>query len=248
MNTPSVWSFVIHASPVVKCVMLILLSASIASWTLILQRYRLLKTRRLEAQRFEQQFWSGIDLTQLHTELQKKADKLTGLSHIFYAGFNDYLKTSRYAQTTKAMMSSCQRSMRIAEAQEISQLEKNLSFLATVGSNSVYIGLFGTVWGIMSAFRGLSLVQQATIALVAPGISEALIATAIGLLAAIPAVIAYNFFTSQIERIQNTYQTFQEEFLSILNHQSHHHATIGAKPISSTRPSEHALDQEASHV
>lgn len=219
-SSPSIWSFIIHAGPVVKCVMLILFFASITSWTLIFQRHRLLRLRRKEAKQFEKRFWSGIDLNQLNQSLEHERSPLTGLAHIFHAGFSDYLKAIKKPNTSlKAVLTSCQRSMRIAESQELDHLEKNLSFLATVGSNSVYIGLFGTVWGIISAFRGLSLVEQATIAMVAPGISEALIATAIGLIAAIPAVIAYNFFSSQIERLENSYQIFQQEFLSILEHQ-----------------------------
>lgn len=217
----SIWSFIVHAGPVVKCVMLILLAASVCSWSIIFQRARLLKQRRKEAKQFEERFWSGNDLSQLYDGLQKQRQAVTGLSSIFQAGFSEYLKSSRAKHDRLSLLKGTQRAMRIAQSHEIEFLEKHLSFLATVGSNSVYIGLFGTVWGIMSAFRGLGAVQQATIAMVAPGISEALIATAMGLVAAIPAVIAYNFFTSHIERLDNSYQTFQEEFSSVLHHQTH---------------------------
>lgn len=216
----SIWSFIIHAGPVVKTVMLVLLAASVCSWTIIIQRMRLLKTRRKEARQFEQRFWSGSDLNQIYDNLHSQHKPVTGLANIFYAGFSEYLKSSRASHDRVSVIKSTQRAMRIAQSHEIDGLEKHLSFLATVGSNSVYIGLFGTVWGIMSAFRGLGSVQQATIAMVAPGISEALIATAMGLVAAIPAVIAYNFFTSQLERLDNSYQTFQDEFSSVLHHQT----------------------------
>ena len=163
-----------------------------------------------------------MDLSQIYQQLDKHPSQVTGLTNIFYAGFGEYQRIQSQSQShnnSDRVITSTQRAMRIAESNELSVLERHLSFLATVGSNSVYIGLLGTVWGIMSAFRGLGAVQQATIAMVAPGISEALIATAMGLIAAIPAVIAYNFFTNQVERLSNSYQTFQEEFSGILHHQ-----------------------------
>ncbi len=226
----SIWSFIINAGPVVKAVMLILLFASVSSWTIIIQRMRLLKQRRKEAKQFEERFWSGSDLNQIYDNLHNQHKAVSGLSKIFYSGFSEYLKSTRKSHDKTSVMKSTQRAMRIAQSHEVDFLEKHLSFLATVGSNSVYIGLFGTVWGIMSAFRGLGAVQQATIAMVAPGISEALIATAMGLVAAIPAVIAYNFFTNQVERLDNSYQTFQEEFSSVLNHQTQPSAHHDAEP------------------
>lgn len=216
MPDMSLWSFIAHADIVVKTVMLILLCASIASWTIIFQRSRLLKNSLKEARTFEQRFWSGIDLAQMFQQLGKQRQTLSGMAAIFYAGFDEFLKAK---QKHEHIIQHTERAMRIAESNEMSTLEQHLSFLATVGSNSVYIGLLGTVWGIMSAFRGLGAVQHATIAMVAPGISEALIATAMGLVAAIPAVIAYNFFTAKIDRIQQSYQTFQEEFSGVLHHQ-----------------------------
>jgi biopolymer transport protein TolQ len=222
----SLWGFIANADIVVKTVMLILLVLSVASWTIIFQRIRLLKTRRKEAEQFEKRFWSGVDLSQIYQQLDKHPSQVSGLTNIFYAGFGEYQRIQDQGHNNSdRVITSTQRAMRIAESNELGMLERHLSFLATVGSNSVYIGLLGTVWGIMSAFRGLGAVQQATIAMVAPGISEALIATAMGLIAAIPAVIAYNFFTNQVERLSNSYQTFQEEFSGILHHQVPSHTS-----------------------
>lgn len=214
----SLWNFIINAGLIVKLVLIILLLASLVSWTIIFQRIFLFKQLRQEGKKFEKLFWSGIDLNQLFKELVNKNNNLTGLANIFYAGFNEFkrLYQSSKDHVSNRVMEGTQRAMRIAHAREIDALEQHLAFLATVGSTSPYIGLFGTVWGIMTSFRALSDVQQATIAMVAPGISEALIATAIGLFAAIPAVIAYNRFSNKIERINNQYEMFQEEFTNIL--------------------------------
>lgn len=219
MPDMSLWGFIVNADIIVKSVMVILLLASIASWTIIFQRIGLLKKSQKELNSFEKRFWSGVDLSQMHQQLTKHPAEITGLAAIFHAGFDEYLK-GQGKKSFEQTLNNTQRAMRVAEANQMSKLESHLSFLASVGSNAVYIGLFGTVWGIMSAFRGLGAVQQATIAMVAPGISEALIATAMGLIAAIPAVIAYNFFTAKIERINQSYQTFQEEFSGVLHHQA----------------------------
>lgn len=218
----SIWSFIINAGWVVKIVMLILLSASIASWTVIIQRSLLFRQSRKNAHQFEERFWSGIDLSQLFQQLMNKGAQLTGLSAIFHAGFNEYNRLSKQSSThPDAVMEGTARAMRVAQSREIDRLEKHLSFLATVGSTSPYVGLFGTVWGIMTSFQALGSVTQATIAMVAPGISEALIATAIGLFAAIPAVIAYNRFSNDLERLNNNYDTFQDELSSILHRQAY---------------------------
>ncbi len=218
----SLWSFIADAGPVVKCVMLILMAASIASWTIIIQRARLLKATHLSVTNFERRFWSGVDLNQLFQQLSTKPEDLSGLAAIFYAGFNEFTRLRRQSGINPAaIMEGVQRAMRIAQAHDVDNLERHLSFLATVGSTSPYVGLFGTVWGIMSSFRALSAVQQATISMVAPGISEALIATAIGLFAAIPAVIAYNYFANALERLTNSYDTFQQEFSNVLHRQAH---------------------------
>ncbi|MDR1057832.1 MAG: protein TolQ [Coxiellaceae bacterium] len=216
----SLWSFVANAGPVVKIVMLLLLAASVWSWTIIFQRFFFLKDAELAIKKFEKQFWSGSDLNKLYTELDNRQEELHGLEHIFYAGFGEYSRLKKQATAkSDAILEGVQRAMRIAFAREAALLELHLSFLATVGSTSPYVGLFGTVWGIMTSFRALGRAQQATMAMVAPGISEALIATAMGLSAAIPAVIAYNRYASEVEKLANLYDTFREEFSSILHRQ-----------------------------
>lgn len=216
MTEPSLWSFISNASPVVKFVIIILLFASIVSWTVILQRVLYFKQLRHAAQQFENYFWSGTNLQTLYKELSENINR-SGLSQIFYAGFKEFQRLS--TGNRAPMLDSTQRAMRVATTQEISALEKHLGFLATVGSTSPYVGLFGTVWGIMSAFRALGVAGQATIAMVAPGIAEALIATAIGLFAAIPAVIAYNRLSSSAERIATQYENFQDELTTLFDHQ-----------------------------
>jgi biopolymer transport protein TolQ len=219
---PSLWSFVLDADFIVKLVMLILLCASIASWAIIIQRTALLKRTRRDAKDFEHLFWSGIDLTHLFNQMAEKKERLSGMATIFYAGFNEYTRLRQQTNTNpEALMEGTQRAMRIAQSRETESLEQNLAFLATVGSTSPYVGLFGTVWGIMTSFRALGAVQQASIAMVAPGISEALIATAIGLFAAIPAVIAYNRLSNQLENIGQDYEIFSEEFSNILHRKAY---------------------------
>ena len=216
----SLWSFIANAGPVVKIVMLVLLAASIWSWTIILQRWFFLRAARLAVKKFEEQFWSGSELNKLYQELNGRRNSLHGLEIIFYAGFSEYKRLSQTTANPDVIIAGAQRAMRIVLAREVAGLEQHLSFLATVGSTSPYVGLFGTVWGIMTSFRALSGVQQATMAMVAPGISEALIATAMGLFAAIPAVIAYNRYASEVEKLTNIYTTFNEEFSSILHRQT----------------------------
>lgn len=218
MTEPSLWSFIINASPVVKLVLLILLMASLASWTIIIERVLFFKRQRREAKVFENHFWSGANLPNLYQEMHDDPQHQFGLSHIFYDGFKEFQRRMQGRQP-KHLLDSTQRAMRIATTQEISTLEKHLGFLATVGSTSPYVGLFGTVWGIMTSFRALGTASQATIAMVAPGIAEALIATAIGLFAAIPAVIAYNRLSHHAESLATQYETFQEELTSVLDHQ-----------------------------
>lgn len=218
----SLWSFIMNASFIVKVVITILLLASIASWAIIVQRALLLKRTRRTAKKFEQTFWSGVELTQLFEQISTHPEKLSGLNTIFHAGFTEYMRLKQKPYTTpKILIEATQRAMRVAQSRETENLERNLAFLATVGSTSPYIGLFGTVWGIMTSFRALGTVQQATIAMVAPGISEALIATAMGLFAAIPAVIAYNRFSNDLDRIAQNYETFQEEFLNVLHREAY---------------------------
>lgn len=219
-SDPSLWSFVANASLVVKMVMLLLLAASVWSWTIIFQRWFFLKKTCLAVKKFEECFWSGSELHKFYQELDARHSDLHGLELIFHAGFSEYTRLSKQpALKTDSVISGAERAMRVVLAREIACLEQHLSLLATVGSTSPYVGLFGTVWGIMTSFRALGGVQQATMSMVAPGISEALIATAMGLFAAIPAVIAYNRYASEVERLSNIYDTFKEEFSSILHRQ-----------------------------
>jgi len=214
--------YFLDAGFVVKMVMLLLLAASIASWTLIFQRGRFLKKTRQLAKLFEKRFYSGIELSQLYAEVSSKRRAQNSLATIFHAGFKEYNHLHNQSKIQiNTLIESVQRSMGIAYMRETEKLESHLPFLASVGSTSPYVGLFGTVWGIMTAFQALGNVQQATIAMVAPGISEALIATAMGLFAAIPAVLAYNRYSSQVERLQNQFTAFQETFSNILLRKAH---------------------------
>ncbi|MFZ0788358.1 MAG: protein TolQ [Chromatiaceae bacterium] len=216
----SLLNLILHASLVVQLVLLVLVLASVTSWTMILDRGRVLGKARKLANAFEERFWSGGDLSALYKDLSADDKGNHGLAAIFRAGFKEYVRMRKVeGNDMMAVLQGAERSMRVALSREMDRLEANLAFLATVGSTSPYVGLFGTVWGIMHAFHALGNVDQATLALVAPGISEALVATAIGLLAAIPAVIAYNRYSNQVERLNNRYEEFMEEFSSLLQRQ-----------------------------
>jgi biopolymer transport protein TolQ len=218
-ETSGVYLF-LEASFVVQFIMLLLVAASLVSWTFIFQRGAALRKASQEVKQFEDLFWSGADLNQLYADLSEK-DNLSGCSLIFCSGFKEYVRLRKTSNAIPESISDATyRSMRVAMSREVDDLEQRLPFLATVGSISPYIGLLGTVWGIMTAFIALGQVRQATLQMVAPGIAEALIATAIGLFAAIPAVIAYNRFSTKVEKIENTYGNFMEEFSSILHRQS----------------------------
>lgn len=223
MSDLNLWHLVLQASTVVQLVILILLAASVLSWTLIFDRARVLKRAKLTAEDFEQRFWSGGDLADLYHELEQSPENSKGPAAIFQAGFREFarLRKAGVQGDPMAVVQGAQRSMRVALNREMDTLESHLPFLATVGSTSPYIGLFGTVWGIMHAFHALSNVKQATLAMVAPGISEALVATAIGLFAAIPAVVAFNRYSTDVERLNNRYDDFLEEFSTILQRQVH---------------------------
>jgi biopolymer transport protein TolQ len=207
------------ASLTVQLVLLVLLLASLLSWALIFRKWRVLMTARRAAEIFEDRFWSGGDVTALFKNLHARRENLSGLERIFEAGFSEFARLHKQAGSPERILEVAQRSMRIALSRETNAVESHLSFLATVGSTSPYVGLFGTVWGIMNSFRALSNVQQATLAMVAPGIAEALVATAMGLFAAIPAVIAYNRFSSDVERLLSVYDNFMEEFATLLHRQ-----------------------------
>ncbi|HHJ39007.1 MAG: protein TolQ [Methylothermaceae bacteria B42] len=212
--TDSLFGLIANASLLVQLVMAILLLASLASWTLIFQKHRELKQVEEEAENFESRFWSGIDLAELYKQLNKS--DAAGLETVFLAGYKESAKLFKLRAPPHLIAENVERAMRVAISRVIEDLDDRLPFLATVGSTSPYVGLFGTVWGIMNSFRALGDVQQATLALVAPGIAEALIATAMGLFAAIPAVIAYNRFSTHIDRIQRRYDNFAEEFICLL--------------------------------
>ena len=218
----SMWSLISNASLVVQFVMLILVGASITSWVIIFQRSQLLRAARAGLNSFEDRFWSGTDLSKLYRQVCNNADLDSGVEQIFRAGFKEFSRLNQQpGANPDSVMEGVARSMRVAISHEEEKLEQSLPFLATVGSTSPYIGLFGTVWGIMNSFRGLAQVQQATLATVAPGIAEALIATAIGLFAAMPALIAYNRFAARGENLIARYYTFADEFQAILHRKVH---------------------------
>lgn len=231
----SLVGYFLNASPVVKLVMLILLIASVLSWTLIFHRGSYIKQTRKQMREFQDKYWEGGDLNHIYAAFNHRKSKreFTGLAALFNAGFREVLRYKKQGSGIAATMEGAERAIAIAEAKELDKLDNHLSVLATIGSISPYIGLFGTVWGIMMSFQALSAVQQATMPMVAPGISEALVATAMGLFAAIPALIAYNRFTSSINRIANQYATFREEFLAIIARQLQ--ANIAEKVITETR-------------
>ncbi|ODS22591.1 protein TolQ [Candidatus Endobugula sertula] len=223
-DTLSIFSLIAGASLLVQLVMLILFLASIVSWVMIIQRASYQGRVKSSFHNFEDKFWSGVDLTQLYRQGNDLAsqDKIEGVENIFRAGFKEFSRLRQQDNMeSDAIMEGTQRAMRVALAREQEKLDAHLSFLASVASVSPYIGLFGTVWGIMNSFRGLANTTQATLATVAPGISEALVATAMGLFAAIPAVLAYNRFSARSESLSNRYETFAEEFSSILHRQLH---------------------------
>ena len=220
----SLVDLVLHASFTVQLVMAILMAASMLSWYMIVQRAIYFRNARNEMYTFEERFWSGIDLSQLYREGNEKfadGQPLLGMESIFRAGFKEFSRLAQQAEMdAEAVIEGSRRAMRVAVMREEERLERHLAFLASVGSTSPYIGLFGTVWGIMHSFRGLANSTQATLATVAPGISEALIATAMGLFAAIPAVLAFNRFASKVDVLGNRYDTFMDEFSSILYRQA----------------------------
>jgi len=219
----------LQASFIVQAVLLLLLAASIASWAIILRKRRVLRRAISGSDVFESTFWSGGDLATIYQDISqgKPPSDMAGL---FEAGFREFRRlNSQPGLTAGQIVEGAQRAMRVARMREMDQLEHNLATLATIGSTSPYVGLFGTVWGIMNSFQALGNVQSATLAMVAPGIAEALIATAMGLFAAIPAVIAYNRYADQVGRLEVRYDTFSEEFSTIL--QRHTRANPPPAPL-----------------
>lgn len=220
-NSLNLLSLVLHASIPVQLVMLLLLFGSVASWVIIFRKKRILDRAARDADAFEERFWSGAELSKLYAGSTERNRDIGGLEAIFEAGFREFGRLrQRRGADSRMQLEGAQRAMRATGSREIDGLEHNLEFLANVGSISPYVGLFGTVWGIMISFQGLANMKEATIATVAPGISEALVATAMGLFAAIPAVWAYNRYATKVERLSVRYDAFSEEFSSILQRQA----------------------------
>ena len=208
------------ASILVQLVMLTLLTFSVVCWAMIFQRRKVINTAGLQLQEFEDKFWSGADLSKLYSETSAKV-QVQGIESLFLAGFKEFARLRKsQINNPQAIVDGTHRAMRVALSREVDNLEMHLPFMATVGSISPYIGLFGTVWGIMNSFIAIGAVKQATLQMVAPGIAEALIATAMGLFAAIPAVMAFNRFSHKVEKLENSYGNFMDEFSSILQRQS----------------------------
>ncbi|TAN02535.1 MAG: protein TolQ [Rhodanobacteraceae bacterium] len=229
----NILDLVIHASLPVKLVLLILVIFSFTSWVIIFRKKALLDAATRDADDFEERFWSGVDLAALFREVSNRAGEAGGLAGVFESGFREFVRQrQRGSEDRRAVLEASERAMRVSATRELEKLERNLEYLANVGSISTYVGLFGTVWGIMVAFQGLGSLKQATIATVAPGISEALVATAMGLFAAIPAVWAYNRYSTRLDRMTLRYETFQEEFSSVLQRQMH-----AEEPVTPTTPS-----------
>ena len=232
MNNPqdmSILNLVLHASFVVQLVMLLLLGVSVASWTAIFRKLFALKRVKALNEEFEREFWSGTSLNDLFSSATQNAKHAGPMERIFASGMREYQKLrERRVTDASTLLDGARRAMRASFQREMDVIESSLSFLASVGSVSPYVGLFGTVWGIMHAFTGLAGMQQVTLQTVAPGIAEALVATAIGLFAAIPAVVAYNRFARDIDRVANQQETFIEEFSNILQR------NLGAHPAPAT--------------
>ena len=213
----SIVSLILEASFVVQLVILMLLVTSLASWTIIIEKSRMLKQSMVAADEFESRFWSGGDLASIYREIARSSNARLGMAGIFESGFREFGRLKKeLGLSGDQILEGARRSMRVSQMREVDRLENNLAFLATVGSTSPYVGLFGTVWGIMNSFQALANVQSATLALVAPGIAEALIATAMGLFAAIPAVIAFNRYADKVGRLEVRFDGFMEEFSAIL--------------------------------
>ncbi len=211
-----------NASVLVQLVMLLLLVASFISWMIIFRKRTVLGEAKRAADRFEDLFWSGQDLATIYKQIDERPHESNGMEKIFHSGFREFARLRQQSNVEPmAVLEGSARAMRVTLSRELYELELHLSFLATVGSTSPYVGLFGTVWGIMNSFRALGSANQATLAMVAPGIAEALIATAMGLFAAIPAVIAYNRYANDAEHLTNRYDTFVEEFSTILQREAH---------------------------
>ncbi len=227
-NNLSLLQLALAASPVVKLVMLLLLAASVVSWGIILRKRGILRRAMAGSDSFESTFWSGGDLSEIYRDVTQSGKPPTDMAGVFEAGFRAFRRLTQQADLTPGqVVEGAQRAMRVAQMREMDRLEASLATLATVGSTSPYVGLFGTVWGIMNSFTALGNVQSATLAMVAPGIAEALIATAMGLFAAIPAVIAYNRYADKVSRLEVRYDGFAEEFATILERHARRRVAVG---------------------
>jgi len=228
----SIVSLVLEAGIIVQLVLLALIAASVASWAVIIEKRRSIKRAVAAASEFEESFWSGGDLTTLYRNIARTEISPLGMAGIFESGFREFGRLKQEGDVApQQIVEGARRSMHVAQMREVDKLERNLAFLATVGSTSPYVGLFGTVWGIMTSFQALGGVQTATIAMVAPGITHALVATAVGLFAAIPAVIAYNRYADQVDRLEVRYDVFVEELLSIFHRNAAARAATGRTGI-----------------
>lgn len=213
----SIYHMVASAGVVVQIVLALLLAASIVSWAIMFRKYGDLRRAHEEARAFEGEFWSGGDLGDLYRKLER-SEQGTGLGSVFRSGFREFARLMRHGHAGPSALATARRAMDASRVRELERLDAGMAYLATVGSTAPYVGLFGTVWGIMAAFQGLGNAEQATLSMVAPGISQALIATAMGLFAAIPATIAYNRFASQVDRLDARYDAFADEFSNVLEH------------------------------
>jgi biopolymer transport protein TolQ len=228
-SSPSILKLMLEASLVVQFVMLLLIAASVTSWAIIIRKRRLLVEAAAGSTAFEEKFWSGGDLAGLYREITRGGEAPRNMAGLFEAGFREFRRLAdQPGMGADQILESVRRAMHVAQLREMDRLEESLSTLATIGSTSPYVGLFGTVWGIMNSFQGLGNVQSATLAVVAPGISEALVATAMGLFAAIPAVIAYNRYADKVARIEVRYDSFIEEFFSVLERHARARSTAAA--------------------
>ncbi len=231
----SILEMILAASLIVQLVMALLFAASITSWAIIVRKQRVLSQAVVGSDAFEASFWSGSDLNAIFREATPGGQPASAMAGLFEAGFREFRRlTEQPGMAADQIFEGVRRTMHVAQMREMDRLEESLSTLATIGSTSPYVGLFGTVWGIMNSFRGLGNVQSATLAAVAPGIAEALVATAIGLFAAIPAVIAYNRYADKVSRLEVRYDSFIEEFFSVL--QRHAHARSQLLVAQATKP------------
>jgi biopolymer transport protein TolQ len=244
----SLYALTANATLFMKLMLLLLVLASIVSWSMIIRKWLFFNRATAIADQFEERFWSGGDLAEMYARIAHKKSEATGIELIFAAGFHEFSRMRKEPGIDAAsMMDATGRAMHVALAREIDQMEIHLPFLATVGSTSPYIGLLGTVWGVMSSFISLGGQKHLTLATVAPGIAEALISTAVGLFAAIPAVIAYNRFAARSERLVSRYEIFVEEFLSILRRQARKIASANTVPVSNQNANSVATSSAAEH-